>query len=223
MSYNNDIEKNTVRAENQVAKNCRIYEGEQGSVRVLFLGNSITLHESAPEIGWSADWGMAASERECDYVHLVVDGLLELYGDVSYCITNVATWERGYFDDENIKLYEVSKAFAPDVVILRLGENVNRDMLDKESLYEHLVKFARYFGEGATRVIITDLFWHHEKICRALEDAASEVGADFVHLCDLGENDENKAIGLFWHEGVALHPGDLGMRRIADRILACFS
>jgi hypothetical protein len=24
---------------------------------------------------------------------------------------------------------------------------------------------------------------------------------------------------LFWHEGVANHPGDLGMQRIAERVL----
>lgn len=223
MSYNSDIENNTVKAENQVTLNCRIYEGGEGSVRVLFLGNSITLHESAPHIGWCADWGMAASERECDYVHLTISGLSELYGDVSYCITNVSAWERAYFDDENIKLYEVSKAFMPDVVVIRFGENVNRDMLDKEPLYQHLLQLVKYFSEGAARVIITDLFWKHDVICKAFHDVAVEVGASFVHISDLGENDENKAIGLFWHEGVALHPGDLGMRRIADRILSCFS
>lgn len=222
MSFNRDIENNTVNAENQVSKNSRIYEGGDGSVRVLFLGNSITLHESAPHIGWRADWGMAASERENDYVHLVIDGLSELYGDISYCITNVAEWERGYFDDENIKKFELSRDFGADIVVIRLGENVNREMLDKESLSEHLSRFARYFSQKASRVIITDLFWQHDAICKACYDVANELGATFVHLSDLGENDENKAIGLFWHEGVALHPGDLGMRRIADRILACF-
>jgi hypothetical protein len=39
--------------------------------RILFLGNSLTLHGPKPEIKWTGNWGMAASAQDKDYVHLL--------------------------------------------------------------------------------------------------------------------------------------------------------
>ena len=46
-----------------------------GSFKVLFYGNSIAMHAPLAKIGWTNDWGMAASAPEKDFVHLVVKGL----------------------------------------------------------------------------------------------------------------------------------------------------
>ena len=49
--------KNTVRAENQVKDDFRFTTEGSGKTKVLFIGNSITRHGPAPEIGWFGDYG----------------------------------------------------------------------------------------------------------------------------------------------------------------------
>ena len=72
---------------------------------------------------------------------------------------------------------------------------------------------------GNAKVIVTTGFWHHPGD-EALKDFADEKGYPLVKLGELGEQDEMKAIGLFAHEGVANHPGDLGMKVMAERIFS---
>ena len=65
--------KNTVSAKGQLKENEYVtyIHGSGEGVRILFVGNSITLHGRKDEIGWTRVCGMAASEAEKDYVHLL--------------------------------------------------------------------------------------------------------------------------------------------------------
>ena len=93
-----DIEKNTVSAQKQLGNNSIFsFEKPEGKgKRIMFVGNSITRHGIKPEIGWHGDWGMAASRKEKDYVHLLVDKINKIEPDASFCICQVANWEREY-------------------------------------------------------------------------------------------------------------------------------
>ncbi|MBO7187274.1 MAG: hypothetical protein J6V68_02650 [Clostridia bacterium] len=216
---NSDIEKNDVPAVNQTNEKVHITTVKNPKLKVLIMGNSITLHEKAPHIGWNLNCGMAASAPENDYVHVILKNLTEKYGQISSCVVNVADFERNYFDESTYYLYEMAKDFSADLVIYRFGENVKRDRFDEFPLAPYLEKFFNHFAHNTKKVIVTDTFWAHEYICSSIKTACEKIGAEFVSLSDLGNKDENKAIGLFENQGVARHPGDLGMKRIAERIL----
>ena len=81
--------------------------------RVLFLGNSITLHAPAPDIGWTGNWGMAASGEDKDYVHLLLDKIaVSSGGRPRFMVRNIAEFERelGAFNiEEQLKNYRSGK------------------------------------------------------------------------------------------------------------------
>lgn len=220
MKINDILLKNNVSAQNQTREKLNLIENSNpAAMRILFFGNSITLHGPNASIGWNNNWGMAASAQEKDYVHLVVKGLQERYGDVAYTIANISNFERHYWEADVLNQFQSVNDFQADVVIFRFGENIDRESLSVHPLFEALQTFMRRFSTGAKKVIVTDCFWEHEHIGNAMQRVAKENGYDFVSISDLGYQEENMALGLFDHQGVALHPGDLGMQRIAERIL----
>ena len=74
-------------------------------------------------------------------------------------------------------------------------------------------------GDGAVDEIGRD--GQRAVVVRAeLRDVARRRGYPLVTINALGMRDDMKAIGLFAHGGVAAHPGDAGMRAIADALLA---
>ena len=188
-------------------------------MRVMFVGNSITLHGILPEIGWYGERGMASSERDKDYVHLLESYILGIDPEASFCICQVADWERGYQSgSETLPLYERARDFGADLIVLRMVENVQKEGYDSLAFARELDALVGYLdGESKAKIIVTTGFWHHPAN-DALREYARAHGVPCVELCDLGEQDAMKAIGLYTHSGVANHPGDLGMQAIAERI-----
>ncbi len=215
------IEKNTVSAKNQLEEldRIKVYNAESSGVRILFLGNSITRHAPKAEIGWDGFWGMAASSEENDYVHLLMKSVGSVTDNAAFCICQSAEWEKDYKNlDFSFDGFERAKNFGTDIIIMRLIENCPFDDFDNECFKKQLMKFLNYLSNGkAVKVILTTSFWYHNGDV-AIKELAKEQNLPLVELGDLGELDEMKAIGLFEHEGVANHPGDKGMKHIADRI-----
>jgi len=198
-----------------------------GAFRVLIYGNSIALHGCAPKIGWNNEWGMAASAREKDFAHLVVAGLEARRGErADFRIRNLAVLERNF----NTNLTDFAAladdvAYAPDYVVIAIGENVpSIGAAEVPGYTQFLVRLAKPLVESAKRptVVMRSPFWRNDIKADCTSRAAAAVGAVYVDAGVLGDKDENMALGLFSHNGVARHPGDLGMKRLAELILSGF-
>lgn len=221
MSYE-QLKQNTVSSKNQLQPSEFVtFENPTGKgKRIMFVGNSITLHGVLPEIGWHNAWGMAASEKEKDYVHICMNHIRKTDPDAVLCICQVAEWERDYkIGSEKHSFYENARNFCPDVLVARFVENCPHEEFDKELFekeYENLINYLD--KDKKAYKIITSSFWHHPAN-ECIKEYAEKEGLPYINISDLGERDETKAIGLFEHNGVARHPGDLGMKLIAERII----
>lgn len=217
------LEKNTVKAKGQLtdSRSVRFYNADGEGVRVMFVGNSITLHGVAKEIGWDHEWGMAASDLEKDYVHILMRKIREKDRRAAFCICQVAAWESNYKNGkEKYPLYEKARAFDADIIIMRFVENCPGKDFDGSVFKKEMSDLLNFLNpSGKAAIIMTTSFWRHPGD-QAITDFAKEKRFPVVTLGDLGEDDNMMAKGLFAHEGVAMHPGDLGMQTIAERIFA---
>lgn len=217
------IKKNTVPSQMQLStENPVFFVNKDGKgIRILFAGNSITLHGFKPEIGWyGVNYGMAASSKENDYVHLVMEEVYKKHPDAAICICQCAEWERNYKNgSEILPTYKEARDFNADIIVVRLIENCKTDHFDSNIFIREYKELIDYLDAGKTsKIILTTGFWKHPA-----DELILKIGQEreysTLYLGELGEDESMKAIGLFNHTGVANHPGDKGMKYIADMII----
>lgn len=193
--------------------------------RILFLGNSITLHGPKADIGWAGNWGMAASSEDKDYVHLVAAAVARHTGTTPQIrVANIADFERNYATyDADAGLKDLF-AFNPDLVILAIGENVptldsDQARVQFKTGVLNLLRCA--LAKRHPLVVVRSCFWADAAKDEALRQACREADGIFVDAGPLGRDPANAARSerAFTHDGVAGHPGDKGMQAIADAIL----
>jgi hypothetical protein len=213
----------------KIRKNGANIRGQGGEVpagrRIVFLGNSITLHGPKADIGWTDNWGMAASAVEKDYVHLLLQRFTAAAGGKApeALIRNIADFEREY-DSYPIedRLTEVA-GFRADTVILCIGENVPKLATQAEQerfkgAVQQLLALVK--GEGSLALYVRSSFWPDGVKDGILKQVCLELGGTFVEISRLAAEEKNYARSerTFAHDGVAAHPGDAGMAAIAEAI-----
>lgn len=194
--------------------------------KILILGNSITLHGPSAAIEWTGNHGMAASEPEKDYVHLLLQRFAaENEGrKPQSLVENIADFERGYGTLDIAKRFQKHAEFQADVVILAIGENVPRlaTAEDKARFKKAVAELlATLKTERKTqRIFVRSLFWPDPAKDEILSQVCTEANGSFVDLAEVAKDPASRASAerKFNHAGVGGHPGDKGMAGIADAI-----
>lgn len=192
---------------------------------VLILGNSISRHGPAPSIGWNGDWGMAASAEDRDYVHRCLAGIQGLQGiEPTSSVNGIADFERGFYRiDSGIFLAPFDSVEA-DLIIVQAGDNVSRDTALAEDLQGHYFGLLAELGRRhpGVPILATTRFWSDPVIDSMIITSVRLANAKLIDLRPLSLDTLNQARTerSFTNSGVAIHPGDLGMQHIAERILA---
>jgi lysophospholipase L1-like esterase len=194
--------------------------------KILFLGNSITRHGPKPSIGWTTDWGMAASARDKDFVHLVTDSIFKTMGtSPQVMIKTLSGFERQYATYDLDKELKEASQFRADLIVVAIGENVSRlDSEKSKTLFtDSFGKLLRHLkADNNPTLVVRSCFWGNPVKDKILRQGCQEVGGIFVDIRKLGKDESNYARSerKFTHKGVAAHPGDKGMQAIANAILA---
>lgn len=199
--------------------------------KVAIFGNSLTKN--------SGGIGMCASDQYHDYYHYVTDYIKSKNSNVIINDRmNISTWESSTNtqDRDNYFNSDIKPVLSDDtdIVILQISDNVNTDEKKKT------------FGEDAKKLITNilsvspkaQIYWIYgwfgnQEIFDKVTTACASSGAIPIYIRDL-ETSENtgrlgqKCTGIdgqTWtvtNPGAAAHPGDNGMKAIADRIIANF-
>jgi hypothetical protein len=205
--------------------------GNMKAGKILFLGNSITLH--GPYIGWSdaGDWGMAASEKSKDYVHLLATRIGSVtgvplavacpdplpgrwyYGDPlpGYVgnILNIADiFERNYDTWDNARIQNQLDA-KPDIVVLQFGENMSGGTTEQfATALDSLLTGLK--NSSNPNIFITSFILKSNPTIDAIKREACAEDPSHRVFVDL--------TGLVDTSGAAGHPGDAGMLTIANTL-----
>ncbi len=204
--------------------------------KVLFIGNSLL-------IGMGA-YGMCASAPDKDYYHYVTSHIREynpdckfekLYGSQFEHAENMETVDKWYYksvclDDRDLA---AASKLTPDldIVFIQLGDNVNTDA-KVEMLKTSCALLIERIKKACPRARI---IWIHGWYKKAVSDPHIEKTCDSLGIERININSCRSKDGEAHHqkyyynvaEGKVLpvkenwvtHPGDIGMKRIADKII----
>ena len=199
------------------------------TIKILILGNSISLTGVPDEEPDKTPRGLVSSDVNHDYAHILMNRISKDKDvNIKYSIVNSADFERT-FEKRPFNFATLSKADVknPDYLIVQLGENVfNYAAKTYEKLLEE--RYSEIFQRFpyATKIVCIPFYPDADKQ-RIITKIAIDNQAFLIDLSHLGNGTDKKNFAKsekkYKQEGVDVHPGNYGMKNIADTIYSLFN
>ncbi len=196
---------------------CRLrHPGEQRIIKkILIMGNSLTCHGPSTEaLGWGGNWGMAATSQQNDYAHVLHKLISDNQPQYKPELRIMSLYEGA------IDAFKLPADFTPDLVIVQGGDNVPQEKVTIELAGKPYGKVLEALRKDNDPLIVCVGDWGgRQNLNSIMRQFALRNGASFVAISHLSTI-ENRAgsEGHFTNEGVNWHPGDRGMKKIAETI-----
>lgn len=204
--------------------NGTIETGNKEKIKILFLGNSLTYTGVPEEEPDKERRGLTSTSKEKDYAHQLMKMINEKKKvDIDYSVLNISTFERT-FSDTAFDYSQLEKCVAknPDYLIVQIGENISNDDMTNYSteLEKQYAQLLLNFPESIKIICIP--FWPDKNKQNVITKIAVDNNVYLVDLSHLGNgtDSENYASSYkkYKQPGVGEHPGDYGMKNIADNL-----
>jgi lysophospholipase L1-like esterase len=168
---------------------------------------------------------MAASAPEKDYVHQLLQHLTSYNEGIApeSMVENIAEFERHHEGANVLQIFKKEIDFSADIVIIAIGENVS-PLLTEEAGAVFRTQFTSLIEAlkppRNASIFVRSSFWPDLVKDRIMKEACESAGGTFIDITAIGENSANRANAErpFKDDGVAIHPGDAGMKAIAEAI-----
>ena len=161
---------------------------------------------------------MAASSVDCDYVHLIVKMIMDKYDEnVSYGIAQAAEYARTFTEKGPEANYSAAKDFRADIILMFYGANVPKTYDTEENpkktfgkAYEDMRNYL--VGGRDVSIFHSQGFYIREKLDSEKLEVAHKYGDVFIDISDIRSLPES--------HGMFNHPGDEGMKMLAERFFS---
>lgn len=199
-----------------------IYVGDKKADTILFLGNSLTYHPYNADIGWTGDWGMAASAAENDYAHLVTKDIADRNHGNSPAMIATNIYLYGMFE-QKYATYDVDSEleslidWGANIVVVQLGDNSSASLTSQAAIDAYTASYGNLLtafknSSQHPELFILSTWWGDLTTDGIIRQACTDAGGTFVNIGGLYGKTANQG-------GWGGHPSDAGMAAIADTLL----